>query len=153
MVSIIYASKTGTCRKYAEELSERTGLPCYSLKEAPSEGPVVFIGWLRGRFLVGSNKIDSGRIQAVCIVGLSPEMNASKIAFDNGIKAPAYYLRGEINRSKLNLFDKTIMAVFCALMKLKGLSDANRELFDATMNGGSFYDSTYLDQIVRFLKK
>jgi hypothetical protein len=153
MVSIIYASKTGTCRKYAEELSERTGLPCYSLKEAPSEGPVVFIGWLRGRFLVGSNKIDSGRIQAVCIVGLSPEMNATNIAFDNGIKAPAYYLRGEINRSKLNLFDKTIMAVFCALMKLKGLSDSNRELFDATMNGGTFYDSTYLDQIVRFLKK
>ena len=153
MVSIIYASKTGTCRKYAEELSERTGVPCYPLKEAPPEGPVVFIGWLRGRFLVGSNTIDSGRIQAVCIVGLSPEINAPKIAFDNGIRAPAYYLRGEINRSKLNPWDKLIIAVFCALMKLKGLNDSNQELFDVSMNGGSFYDSAYLDQLVRFLKK
>ena len=153
MVSIIYASKTGTCRKYAEELSERTGVPCYPIREAPPEGPVVFIGWLRGRFLVGSNKIDSGRIQAVCIVGLSPEINAPKIAFDNGIRAPAYYLRGEINRSKLNPLDKLIIAVFCALMKLKGLNDANQELFDVSMSGGSFYDSAYLDQLVRFLKK
>lgn len=150
---IVYSSKTGTCRRYAEELSQRTGYPCYPVKKAPSEGPVVFIGWLRGKFLVGSNKVDSSRVRAVCVVGLTPNMNANKIASDNGFKVPGYYLRGGIDRSKLNIMDKLVIAVVCALMKLKGLNDNNRELFEVSMNGGSFYDSSSLDQIERFIKK
>ena len=49
--TIVYNSCTGSCKKYAQLMSEATGLPAYSLKEYKrlrSRRSIVYVGWLFG---------------------------------------------------------------------------------------------------------
>ena len=156
MTIIIYSSHTGSTEKYARELSSRTGLDCYSVNsEYPRHEQIVFFGWLRKDTVVGIDKVERSRLKAVCVVGLDnagsfhPDIVASK----NKYKVPTYYLRGWIDRKKLNLLDKGVLMLVCVMMKLKGLNEFNQPLFEAMMEGGSFYDPVYLDSIELFLKR
>lgn len=150
---IVYSSKSGSSRRYAEELAERTGLKCYDVRSCPEGERIVFFGWDRGEYVVGLNRIDRSRLAAVCVVGLDDEGRFDKksVSDRNHVTVPVYYLRGWIDRSKLNLVDKTVLAVVAAMMKLKGLNEFNKPIFDAMMEGGSFYDSKYLDSIELFI--
>ena len=114
MTVVVYSSKSGSSKKYAESLSARTGLPIYSVGDQPADGP--------------------------------------KVAEKNGVKVPVYYLRGWIDRSKLNIVEKAVLAWVSAMMKLKGLNEHNQPIFDTMMEGGSFYDEKYLDPIVMFVE-
>ena len=52
---IIYGSKYGTTKRYAEELSRRTGIPCRNCKEVKSLSSckvVIHLGSMLGRFSV-----------------------------------------------------------------------------------------------------
>ena len=55
MVSIVYVTNTGSSKKYAEMLSEKTGYPCYSLADSDAAvgGDVIFIGWVMAGTLQG----------------------------------------------------------------------------------------------------
>ena len=70
----------------------------------------------------------------------------------NSVSVPVFYMRGWIDRSKLNVFDKTILLAVSVMMKLKGLNEFNRPIFDVMMEGGSFYDESQLDAVERFCK-
>lgn len=156
MTIIVYSSHSGSSEKYAYALSQRTGLDCYSLSDTsiPESEAIIFFGWLRKDTVVGLSKIDPIRLKAVCVVGLDSEgrFNPSVVASKNGYKVPSYYLRGWIDRKKLNIIDKTVLMLVCVMMKLQGLNEHNQSLFDAMMEGGSFYQDSYLDPIECFLK-
>ncbi len=74
--AIVYASATGFTRRYADLLSERTGLPCFALGAVP--GPdrgaaVLYLGWLCAGGIKGLRKARARyKVQAVCAVGMSP---------------------------------------------------------------------------------
>ncbi len=73
-----------------------------------------------------------------------------KMSDSNGVSVPMYYVRGWIDRSRLSIIDKAILAVVAVCMKLQGLNQFNQPVFDAMMEGGSFYDETQLEPLARF---
>ncbi|MDO5862457.1 MAG: hypothetical protein Q4Q58_06680 [Thermoplasmata archaeon] len=151
---IVHSSKSGSSKRYAEELASRTGLRCYPVgSDLPEGEPIVFFGWNRGDYVVGLNKVDKSRLKTVCVVGLDDEgrFDGRKVSDRNRVTVPVYYLRGWIDRSKLNLLDKGVLALVAAMMKLRGLNEHNRPIFDAMMEGGSFYYPSYLDSIELFI--
>lgn len=154
MTVVVYSSKSGSSKKYAESLSARTGLPIYSVGDQPADESIIFFGWLRADTIVGIRGVDTSCLVAVCVVGLDDvgRFDGPKVAEKNGVKVPVYYLRGWIDRSKLNIVEKAVLAWVSAMMKLKGLNEHNQSIFDAMMEGGSFYDEKYLDPIVMFVE-
>ena len=154
MTIIVYSSKSGSSKKYAESLSARTGLAVYPVGQQPLDEKIVFFGWLRKDEVMGIKGADRSKIIAVCVVGLDNpgRFNSKAVSDRNDLKVPIYYLQGWIDRSKLNIIEKAVLAWVSAMMKLKGLHEHNQSIFDAMMEGGSFYDESYLDPIVMFVE-
>ena len=154
MTVIVYSSRSGSSKRYAEALASRTGLEVCEVGTQPSDEAVVFFGWLRKDQVMGIGGVDMSRLIAVGVVGLdSPDrFDRRAVADRNGLKVPIYYLRGWIDRSKLNILDKGVLLAVSVMMKLKGLNEFNTPIFEAMMNGGSFYDEGYLDPMAMFLE-
>ncbi|MBE6515045.1 MAG: hypothetical protein E7Z69_08520 [Thermoplasmata archaeon] len=153
MVLVVYRSHTGSTKKYAEALAARGGLECIPVRKLKDqEGEIVFFGWLRGSQVVGLSGIDGSRLKAVCVVGLDNRFDKASVVSKNKIKCHVYYLRGWFEPRKVNPFERLFIYVVAAVMKLKGLNQHNQPIFDAMMEGGSFYDESALDDVAKFLK-
>ncbi len=151
MTIIVYSSRSGSSKKYAESFASRMGYGCFSVKDDyDPEEQIVFFGWISGPKIVGLDKVDPKRLRAVAAVSLdeNPEFGWNKVKSRNNITVPFYHLRGWIDRKKLNLLQKLLFAFICARYKLKGLDSHTEPLFNAMMNGGSFYDESGLEQLV-----
>ena len=116
--AIVYSSCTGSCKKYAQMMSEATDLPAYSLKEfrqQKNKRPIVYVGWLFGGMIMGLSKARlAGRVKAVCQVGMGPETPALEgIARKKNCipfkKTPVFYFQGAFNINKLPLPLRLIM--------------------------------------------
>ena len=75
ITQIIYTSNTGTTEMYAKLLSENTGLPYCSLKEAPkivADGTeIIYMGWLMAGEIKGYKAAAKKyKICAACGVGI-----------------------------------------------------------------------------------
>ena len=150
---IVHSSKSGSSEKYALALSRKTGLPAYSVyDDYPKDQCIVFFGWVKGPSIVGIRSIDRSKLHAVCAVGLdsADRFDSMKMSDSNGVSVPMYYVRGWIDRSRLGIIDKAILAVVAVFMKLQGLNQFNQPVFDAMMDGGSFYDESQLEPLTRF---
>ena len=73
-----------------------------------------------------------------------------KVKESNDVNVPFYNLRGWIDRKKVGLFAKILFVFICAMYKLKGLDDYTGPMFDAMMNGGSFYNESDLEPLIEF---
>lgn len=151
MVTIVFSSKTGTCRKYAESLSKSTNTPIDN--DADGSKEIIFIGWMKGKNIVGLDKFRPEQIRVLCVVGMAPVCDLDLIRKHYSIDAPAFYLRGAINREQLSFSDKFILGVVCMFMHLKKMNDADRELCSVVKNGGSYYDDCYLEPVIEELGK
>ena len=150
---IVHSSKSGSSEKYALALSRKTGLPAYSVyDDYPKDQRIVFFGWVKGPSIVGIRSIDRSKLHAVCAVGLdsADRFDSMKMSDSNGVSVPMYYVRGWIDRSRLGIIDKAILAVVAVFMKLQGFNQFNQPVFDAMMDGGSFYDESQLEPLTRF---
>ncbi len=151
---IVYSSKSGSSAKYASVLSSRSGLPFYRVTDKyPDSENIVFIGWKKGSKVIGLDSIDRHRLVALCVVGIDRTLDSKTLADGLNISVPIYYLHGWIDRKKISLVDKLTLCFVCVMMKLKGLDDSDAPVFDAMMNGGSFFNESDLDGIVRFLSQ
>lgn len=153
MTIIMFSSKSGSSEWYARALASRTGLDVFPASDHPDGEDMVFFGWLRNDVVVGIGDVDPSRLLAVCVVGLDDVKKFPKreIADRNGIHVPIYYMRGWIDRKRLNPLDKAVLLAVCVMMKLKGLDPKDEPVFDAMMNGGSFVDDKYLEPVELFL--
>ena len=149
MVAICYSSKTGTCRRYAESLSGSLKVPCFDCSYHTDEKDIIFIGWLKGKQVVGLDKFNPDQLSSVCVVGLAPGTDIDAIIAKYSLSSPVFYLRGAINRNRLSFTDKLILSVVCAFMRLKGMDQMGMELYNVTKNGGSFYDEKYLLPVIK----
>ncbi len=155
MTIIVYSSRTGSTKKYAQIFSDRTGFDCYSISDKyDSQQQIIFFGWLKGPRIVGLDKVDASKLIAVAAVSLddSPGFGWNKVKDVNDIKVPFYHMRGWIDRTKLSIPQKTFFLFLCTIYKLKGLDAHSKPLFDAMMNGGSFFDESSLDNLILFSK-
>ncbi len=116
--AILYSSCTGSCKKYAQMMSEATGVPAYPVKEYKAKFPrekVAYVGWLFGGFVMGLGKARvKGRVKAVCQVGMGPETPALEPTArkKNCLpckRVPVFYYQGAFNINALPMPLKLIM--------------------------------------------
>lgn len=66
---IVYESKTGFTKKYAEMLSAKTGLKLYRVKELSKINiyeEIIFLGWMKIGKVQGLKKVRKYNLKAVC---------------------------------------------------------------------------------------
>jgi len=153
MAIVVYSSHTGSTKKYAEAFASKVGYKCFSVKDKydPDE-EIIYFGWLRGPKVVDLGTIDRRRLIAVATVSIENHSDFfRKVKDANNINVPAYHLRGWIDRKKVGIMGKLMFLFICVMYKLKGLDDYTGPMFNAMMEGGSFYDESALEPLIQFV--
>ena len=161
MVSIVYVTNTGSAKKYAEMLSEKTGYPCYSLADSDAAvgSDVVFIGWVMAGAVKGLSEARTkfGTLKAVVAVGMmKTESQDAALKEKNSISEPFFSLAGAFDVKKLSGMYKMMMSMMLKMLKSKmGESDDPKakeavKMFD---EGFDLVSEENLADLVAFLDK
>lgn len=168
---IIYGSKYGTAKRYAEELSKKTGIKAVSyekIKSIDEYETIIYIGALYAGGVLGMAKTlkklshcENKKI-IIATVGLADPSdtentnnirNGMKRQLSNKIYESAYicHLRGGIDYSKLNYAHKTMMSLLCK--KAKKLPEEKKTaevkaMIDTYNRKVDFVDFSYLEKII-----
>lgn len=146
--AIVYCSNAGHTAAYAKLLSEKTGLPSYSLDEAKGNvktgEKIIFMGWLTGGFVKGYKQAKR-RYDTVLTagVGMTPpsDKERARLANQNKIKfADFRMLLGGYDINLLSGIYKTMMklmskAIKASLNKKKDISKDEKFMLDMVENG------------------
>lgn len=131
MKIIIYGTVYGTSKRYAEELSKRTGIEAKSYDDVSSIGgydTIVYIGSLYAGGVLGMKKtfskltdVSNKKIIIVTVGLADPTDSENTNNIRNGIRrqlsngiydhAAIFHLRGSIDYSKLGFKHKTMMGL------------------------------------------
>lgn len=109
MKAIVYTSNTGHTAEYAKILSQETGLPVYSLREATKQlsngTEIIYAGWLLANHIKGYEKATKKyKISAVCAVGLCDTGTAiAEVRKTNAVseETPLFTMQGGMDKTKL----------------------------------------------------
>ena len=101
-MTIVYTSKTGFTREYAQMLGRAAGLPVCALDEATGKvGPgsdILYLGWLMAGHISGiDHAVKRFHVRAACGVGMTPpgDKVLQDLARSNYVpKAPIFFLQG-----------------------------------------------------------
>ena len=149
MNAIIYTTNTGSTECYARLLTQKTGLPAYSLAEAKKRvfagAEVIYLGWI----MAGSVKGYAGaakryQIRAVCGVGMGQagtqtDSVRKKSAIPAGI--PLFTLQGNFDVKKLHGVYRLMMEIMIKTAG-KGLAEKSDrtpeedDMLDMMLHGG-----------------
>jgi len=156
--AIIYSSNTGHTRRYAELLSEKTGLPACDIKEAKADKalPVIYMGWL----MAGTVK-DLGKakrrfdVQAVCGVGLcttgamlNEVRKAARIPGD----IPLFTLQGGMDLDKLTgIYRRMIDTLTRFMARKKNPSADDREMLRLLTTPGDYVCEENLAEVLKWI--
>ena len=148
---VVYRSKTGYTKRYAELISDQLSFKCKSItdlteSELSQYDIILYGGSLHASGINGLTKLkqllksdDESKLKLVFAVGATPytegvetELSqanqgtfpASELSKGQSKGIPLFYLRGGFNFKKLNLGDKILMQLL--KMKIKIKSEANR---------------------------
>ncbi len=161
MATVVYCSNTGSAKKYAELLSERTGLTCVDISQRaslPADEEIVFIGWIMAGALQGYKEIKESfsNIKAVCGVGMmKSEKSTEEVKAKNGITEPYFFLPGDFDISKLKGMYKMMMGMMLRMMKSKVKESGNEkeaEMLKMLENGIVLFDPDEIGPVADFLK-
>ncbi len=156
---VVYESKTGFTRKYAEMLSTKTGyraLPVKEIAAADKDEEIIFLGWIKAGKIQGLNKVRKFNLKAVCATGTarSPEPSAEALIARNRIKnVPFFYLRGGcLPLKELKGMDRILMIMFVSALKLiKNKDEETEEKIAFIENGYDGVKEENLEPVIRFL--
>ncbi len=157
MKAIIYESNTGFTERYAKTLSEKTGVPAYTLKEAkkavPKDSEVVFLGWVFANKIQGFDKAKKQwRVEALAAVGMNPlsDKNTEIVKDANKPECPMFYLPGGLNNDKLGGMHKMMLS-----MVRKSLEKENKpeyaDVIKMFNEGGDFFSEEYLEGLLALM--
>ncbi len=139
---IVYESKTGFTRRYAEMLSKKTGWKMYATYELPknSEDEILFLGWMKAGRIQGLSKMNLARVKAVCATGTAryAEPSEEKVKARNKIKTvPFFYLRGGcLPLKQLKGADRILLSLFVKMLKMrKDKDEETKEAIEHIVNG------------------
>lgn len=144
MTAIVYTTNTGSTKRYAEMLGEKTGFPVFDLGDAASVekgSEILYLGWVMAGAVQGLEQARSvfGELKAVCAVGTLPgEKAEADIKEKNKITEPFFFLHGAFDLSKLKGMYKMMMGMMVKMMKskLKDSDDPNSKLILETFEKG-----------------
>lgn len=171
---IIYGSKYGSSRRYAVELSRRTGIPAFDARDRydlSAYGTVIYFGGLYAGCVEGLSKVihhtpDDGRRRWIIVtVGLSDPSEPSTVrdigaALRRQIPAGVYghasffHLRGAMDYSKLSPGHHVMMKLMCLSLKKtppEKRSASTQAMIDTYGRKVDFVDFTTLEPILAAL--
>lgn len=160
-MTIVYCSNTGSAKKYAELLSEKTGLPCVDISKRSSvsaDEEIIFIGWIMAGSLQGLKEVREtfSDIKAVCGVGMMKgEKATEETKAKNGITEPYFFLPGDFDMSKLKGMYKMMMGMMLKMVKGKikeSGDEKGEEMLKMLENGIILFDEKEIEQVVEFVK-
>ena len=134
---IIYGSKYGSARRYAERLSQMTNIAAVNYKDAPSlsgQDMIVYIGAIYAGGVTGLTKTLRGLVLResqkliIATVGLAdPNIAENEINIKQSLraqlpaalfeKAEIFNLRGAIDYAKLSFLHRSVMALMYRTLK------------------------------------
>lgn len=163
--AIVYESNTGFTKRYAELLSEATGLASYEQKSAGMKlrkgADVIYMGWMLAGGVKGYKKASRKyRITALAGVGMgSPtEKAVNDIVKKYNISGlPVFYLQGGYDKSRLHGIYKLMMNNMEKIMansinKKEQKTDEELLMLDVVKNGRDFVKAENLASIVSWIK-
>ena len=164
MKAIVYTSNTGFTERYAKLLSEKTGLPVYTLKQAKKELPegeaVVYLGWLMAGGVKGlgaaKKKFD---VKACCAVGMAPAetQKLDDMKKKNGWSGDGFFaLQGGYDPENLHGINKMLlnMVTSSTIKKLSAkpdLTDADKEMIEGMKKGYDAVTPEALEPVIAFI--
>jgi len=134
---VIYKSKTGFTKKYAEWISEELAADIFDVSEVTTDMLIAYetVIYGGGLYAVGINgvkliaqNLDKLKDKKVVVfaTGVSPlredvvsEVRNKNFTFEQQKFIRFFYLRGGFNYHKLNFFDKVLMILLKTSIKLK----------------------------------
>lgn len=156
---IVYESKTGFTKKYAEMLAEKTGLKAYRVKElteANQNEEIIFLGWMKAGKIQGLSKLNKSKLKAVCASGTarSAEPSEEAVMARNQIEGlPFFYLRGGcLPLRELKGMDKILLSMFVKM--LKNRKEKDEELEESIRNIENGFDGVKeenLEPVLRWI--
>lgn len=125
VVAIVYQTNTGSTRRYAKMLGEKTGLPVYDIKSAKKKllknAKIIYLGWVMANNIKGFKEAEKCfDINAVCAVGMDArEAQIKKLREKNRLPygLPLFLLEGNFNIQKLHGIYKILMSVMISSLK------------------------------------
>lgn len=136
---IVYESKTGFTKKYANMLAAKTNLKAVSVKEISKikkEEEIIFLGWMKAGKIQGLSKVRKYNLKVVCGsgTGRTAEPSEESVIARNKIQGiPFFYLRGGCFPLKeLKGMDKIMLSMF--LKMLKGRKEKEESIVEAITN-------------------
>lgn len=160
MATIIYCSNSGSAKRYAELLSEKTGMPCVDIKKRSTvnaDEEIIFIGWIMAGALQGLKEIreDFANIRAICGVGMMKSEKATEeTKAKNNITEPYFFLTGDFDINKLTGMYKMMMGMMLKMMKDKikeSGEEKGEEMLKLLENGIKGFDEKELEGVIEFL--
>lgn len=163
---VIYNSKTGFTKQYAQWISAEVKCDCISLEEVgrislKDYDTVVFGSWFHaGRiqklgWLFDRQKEDMSKNYIVFAVGASPADNSDvKTAMENNIPKnsviKSFYLPGGLNYDKLGITARIMLKIYSTMLK-KSKSSTPEQIKAGEMMSKSYdvSDKKYIIPIVR----
>ncbi|HOB23089.1 MAG: flavodoxin domain-containing protein [Firmicutes bacterium] len=157
---IVYESKTGFTKKYAEMLAEKTGLktlPTSEISKVNQDAEIIFLGWLKAGKIQGLNKVRKYNLIAVCGSGTArrAEPSTEAVIARNKLEGiPFFYLRGGcLPLKEIKGMDKVLLSMFLWILKSRRDKDEEtEEAIEIIENGFDGVKEENLEPVLQWLK-
>ena len=149
--AIIYQSKTGHTKEYAEYLSKELSIPCYSVCEAKEK---INKKDEIATTLVGYKKINKKyQIVSIGAVGAYPKSSeyTKQLKEYNHTSQELFYLRGGINYEKLSKFYQKLLKLVGKAITMENPRDKEMSLLFE--KGGNFVNPKQLKSMIEYIKE
>ncbi len=140
---IVYESKTGFTKRYADMLASKTGLKALRAKDLSKvnhDEEIIFLGWMKVGKIQGLDKLRNYNVKAVCGsgTGRTAEPGTEEVIARNKLEGiPFFYMRGGCFPLKeLKGMDKILLSMFVKLLKKRKDKDEKTEESIAIIENG-----------------
>ncbi len=159
--AIVYTSNTGFTERYAKMLSENTGLPVFTLKEAKRKlekgSEIIYLGWLMASLVRGYRQaVKRFRVSALCGVCMGDSgSQIDAVRKCNAVSGdlPVFTLQGGMDHSKLKgIYRSMINMLIKALSAKKNKNEDEEKMLELIKNGGDYVSEENLANVIKWLK-
>lgn len=164
-MTIVYTSKTGHTRQYAEMLAKATKCKIFSLQDAqrslPEGEPVLFLGWLMAGHISGIDQaVRRWDVRCAVAVGMTPPGKdvLNTISRANYVpNAPVFYLQGGWSPKKVGWFQRRAVNAVTrstrkALLAKSSRTEQEQAYLNMLLRGGSFVEYQNLKPIQEWME-
>ncbi len=167
---VVYKSKTGFSKKYAEWIGEELGFDVKSLNETGAEALagkdlIIYGGGVYAGMIGGFNKmktlIPEGAKLVLFACGASPaeaaevdRMWSGSLSENELVSVPHFYMQSGICYEKMGFFDRTLLRIFTAMLKRSKNKSNVDEGVNQTLSASHDYSSReFIMPLVEYVRE